>query len=102
MKIFETIERFKFIYKLIKEEQTGTANQFAQKVGISRSQLYNYLDYFKSYGIDIPYDFYKNSYVIENNNIEIIIHQPIQILKNGESITTNGGTANSDLLLLFE
>ena len=47
MKIFEIVERFDLICKLIKEEKTGTAKEFATKNGISRSMLFNYLDYLK-------------------------------------------------------
>jgi len=97
MKIFEIIERFDLIYKLINEEQTGTANEFARKLGISRSQLFNYLDYLKSYEIDIRYDLFKNSYVIENDNIEIKIQQPIKILRNDELVSTDGGSLYSSI-----
>ena|SRR6056297_336452 len=90
MKIFEIVERYSLINKLIKEERTGTAKEFAQKIGISRSQLFNYLDYLKSYEIEIHFDFHKNSFVFEEN-IELDIQQPIKVLKNNELISTGGG-----------
>lgn len=90
MKIFEIVERYSLINKLIKEERTGTAKEFAQKIGVSRSQLFNDLDYLKSYEIEIHYDFHKNSFVYEKNLV-IDIQQPIRILRDNELIETNGG-----------
>jgi len=83
MKIFEFIERFDLIYKLLKEKRTGSANEFAKKVGISRSQLFNYLDHFKSYDIVIKYDFYLNSYIMEKD-IDLEIRQPVEVLRDNE------------------
>ena len=85
MKIFEIVERFDLIYKLIKEEKTGTAKEFAQKVELSCSQLFNYLEYLKSFEIEIYYDVYKNSYVLKND-VEDEIYQPIRVLTNNELI----------------
>ena len=58
MKIFEIVERFDLIYKLIKEERAGTASEFAKKLNISRSHLFNYLDHIKLYGLEVHYDFF--------------------------------------------
>ena len=90
MKVFEIVDRFDLICKLIKEEKTGTANEFAKKIGVSRSQLFNYLDYLKSYEIDIHYESHKHSFIIEND-VEIEIQQPIRVLKNNELISTGCG-----------
>lgn len=90
MKIFEIVERFELIYKLIKEERTGTANEFARKIGISRSQLFNYLDYLKSQEIEIHYELFKNSYVI-GNDVEIEIQQTIKVQKDNELFSIKGG-----------
>ncbi len=89
MKIFEIIERLDLIYKLIKEQQTGTAKEFAQKVGLSRSQLFNYLDYLKSFDIEIKYDIFLNSYVIESKK-ELKIQQPIRVLNDYEHTKVDG------------
>jgi len=90
MKIFEIVERYSLINKLIKEERTGTAKEFAKKIGVSRSQLYNYLDYLKSYEIEIHYDLHKKSFVYEEN-IDIEIQQPIRILRHNELISIDAG-----------
>ncbi len=90
MKVFEIIERLERINKCLKEERTGTAKEFAAKIGISRSMLFNYLDYLKSYDIQIKYERKRNSFVFEED-IEIEIKQPIRILKNNKLISTSGG-----------
>ena len=90
MKIFEFIERFELIYKLIKEERTGSANKFAKEIGISRNQLYNYIDHFKAYGIKIRYDLYKSSYIMKDS-VELEIQHPIETLENNQLTGTEGG-----------
>ena len=90
MKVFEIIERLERINKCLKEKRTGTAKEFAAKIGISRSMLFNYLDYLKSYDIQIKYERKRNSFVFEED-IEIEIKQPIRVLKNNELISTSGG-----------
>ncbi len=52
--------------------------------------MFNYLDWLKSYNIDIHYDSHENSYMIEKG-VVIETQEPIRILKNNELITTNGG-----------
>lgn len=91
MKIFEIIERFELMYKLLKEKRTGSANEFASKVGLSRSQLFNYLDYLKSYELEIKYDEFVNSYIIENGK-NLKIQQPIRVLKDSEKANIDAGS----------
>jgi hypothetical protein len=43
MSLFKYIERAKIIHKLIEKEKTGSSDEFAQKVGISRSLLMEHL-----------------------------------------------------------
>ena len=63
MKLQETIERYRKIDMLIRREKTGSPVEFADKLGISRSQLYNYLDELRDYGAGIIYDRAKGSYL---------------------------------------
>ncbi|MCL2312498.1 MAG: HTH domain-containing protein [Firmicutes bacterium] len=55
MKVFEQIQQLQRIHQLIAAEQTGSPKEFAQKLGISPSRLYNILDELKSRGIPISY-----------------------------------------------
>jgi hypothetical protein len=43
MSLFKYIERAKAIHDLIEKEKTGSSDEFAQKVGISRSLLMEHL-----------------------------------------------------------
>ena len=63
MKLQETIERYRKIDMLIRREKTGSPAEFASKLGISRSQLYNYLEELRDRGADIIYDRAKGSYL---------------------------------------
>jgi ACT domain-containing protein len=79
MKVFKIIERLDKIIELLKEEKTGSAIDFAKKIGILRSMLFNYFEYLEAYEIDIRYDKRKNSYVISDSmHVEVI--EPIQII----------------------
>ena len=80
MKVFEIIERLEIIIKFLEEKNTGTSIEFAKRIGISRSMLFNYFDYLKSFNINIKYDRQLNSFVI-NGNTEVEIQQPIKIYK---------------------
>lgn len=48
-------ERINNAHKLILEEKTGTPEEFAKKLNISRSQLYNLIDKLKEYDAPIKY-----------------------------------------------
>ncbi len=55
MKAVEQLERLKRMNKLIKAENTGTPNEFAQRLGISRRQLYSYIELIKDMGVLTAY-----------------------------------------------
>lgn len=55
-------ERINKAHKLILEEKTGTPEEFAEKLKIGRSQLYNLIDELKEYGAPIKYSKKMNSF----------------------------------------
>ena len=55
-------ERINKAHKLILEEKTGTPKEFAEKLKISRSQLYNLIDNLKEYEAPIKYSKKINSF----------------------------------------
>ncbi|WP_462318983.1 hypothetical protein [Marinilabilia sp.] len=67
MIVFKHIQRLEKINKLISENRTGTPDEFAQRIGVRRRQLFNYLDELRSYGVDICYCRQTRSYLFENN-----------------------------------
>lgn len=47
---------------LIGKECTGTADEFAQKLGISERTLQNHIQQLRGMGIDVIYDHYRRTY----------------------------------------
>ncbi len=56
MYFIHQIEKIQKLNKLVEEEKTGTPSEFAEKLHISRSKLYELLDTLKSFGKEIKYD----------------------------------------------
>ena len=55
MKLLEQIDRLMLIVKLIKQRRTGTCEQLAKRVNLSRRRLYEILEELKSRGAPIEY-----------------------------------------------
>ncbi|MCL2727006.1 MAG: HTH domain-containing protein [Bacteroidales bacterium] len=49
------MDRMCQLHELIRLEQTGTPNELAERLHISRTQLYKMLDIVKEYGVDVRY-----------------------------------------------
>jgi predicted DNA-binding transcriptional regulator YafY len=62
MKTLKQLERLKKIHQLIKINNTGRPKEFANKLKISESQLYNILDDLKLKGFPIKYSRNLKSY----------------------------------------
>lgn len=56
------IERFQKIDKLIQKKATGNATELAQKIGVSRRTIIEFIAVMKQLGAPIYFDKYKNSY----------------------------------------
>ena len=67
MILIKHIERFEKIDKLIRERRTGTPDELAHRIGISRRQLYNYLDELRSYCVEVSYSRICHSFEYDNN-----------------------------------
>jgi transcriptional antiterminator len=63
----ERLERIKQMHRLISDKTTGTPETFAKKVGLSRRQMYNQLDFFKSYNAPIKYSKVSQTFYYEGN-----------------------------------
>jgi hypothetical protein len=62
MNFIKQIERLKKMHELISIERTGTPDVFAEKMHLSRSQLYNELDFMKQLDAPIKYCKKKTSF----------------------------------------
>ena len=67
MQLFETINRIQCIHEMILKEMTGTPQEFAEHLHISRRQLYNILDEFKYLGAQIHYNRTRETFYYTNN-----------------------------------
>ncbi len=56
MNIIKYIERLKFMDELIRKNATGTPDEFAKKLGVSRSTLDKYLKVLKEMNAPIKYN----------------------------------------------
>ena len=83
MQLFESIDRAQRIHQFIRTESTGTPCEFAQRLGISRRQLYYCLEEFKDFGAQIMYNRIKSTFYYANN-FEFILTIRTSPLNNQE------------------
>ncbi|MCT4643536.1 MAG: HTH domain-containing protein [Carboxylicivirga sp.] len=67
MKFITQMERYERILLLIKRKATGTPNEFAERIGVSESTLYEYLRVLKERGAEIEYCDCRISYILKND-----------------------------------
>jgi predicted DNA-binding transcriptional regulator YafY len=70
MKVFEYLDRISLMHKLVSRQRTGTPEEFAGMLGVSRTSLYELIDELRSRGAPIAYSksaktfFYRQPYDI--------------------------------------
>ena len=62
MEFLKLHDYIKELDSLIRQECTGTASEFAQKLGVSERTLYYHLNELKLLGVEIVYDPYQKTY----------------------------------------
>ena len=92
MNFIRQIERMQLLNKLIREQRTGSPEELAERLGVSRRQLYAYLEYMKDFGLDICFSRKVNSFMYGDEK-EIKIDLNIQVLKASEARQIQGGWA---------
>ena len=71
MKFLEQIERINEMHRLICTSSTGTPREFAKRLNISRTTLYEYIDELKSRSAPIAYSrqektfYYKRPFIMK-------------------------------------
>ncbi len=55
MKLFEYLDRISMMHKLVSRQKTGTPEELARHLGVSRTTLYELLDELRSRGAPITY-----------------------------------------------
>lgn len=88
--LLEQFDRVRNIDRLIRLHNTGNADEFAQKLNISRRQIYNILEEFKSLGLCISYNRSQRSFVYDRPyqidisfNIRELADEDMQLTKGG-------------------
>ena len=92
MNFIRQIERMQLLNKLIREQRTGSPEELAERLGVSRRQLYAYLEYMKDFGLDICFSRKLNSFMYCDEK-EMKIDLRIQVLKPSETHQIQGGWA---------
>lgn len=67
MSLLKYVERLRRMDSLISMMATGTPEEFAEKMGIKRSTLFESLQEMREFGVDIKYSFIRQSYYYANN-----------------------------------
>ena len=55
MKVFEYLDRISMMHKLVLRQRTGTPEELARRLGVSRTSLYELIDELRSRGAPIAY-----------------------------------------------
>lgn len=62
MSYFTYFNRLKALDSLLRTYYRGTADELANRLGVSRRTIFEYFDILKSHGAEIKYDRYSKSY----------------------------------------
>ena len=90
MKTIQQLERLRKIHQLIKKRNTGSPNELANRLKISRRQLYNVIEYLKE--IEAPLIFSrKNNTFYYEHEFDLLINVNVQVMVNEELRTIYGG-----------
>ncbi len=87
MSLLKYIERLKRMDDLIRRKATGCADEFASKLGISKSQLYDELKEMKELGAPLEYCQTRKSYIYNAETKLIVVFQKdLKEVKGGQNI----------------
>jgi predicted DNA-binding transcriptional regulator YafY len=74
MSIITSIDKIEQINSLIRFKQTGNPEEFAKKLNVSRSMLYQYIEEMKTLGATIKYSRYSETfYYVNGFNVKVEI-----------------------------
>jgi len=100
MKVFEYLDRISMMHKLVTRQKTGTPDEFARQLGVSRTSLYELIDELRSRGAPIAYSksaktfFYRQPY-------DIAVTCSLRPLTYNEIKESSGGVKIFSKILFF-
>lgn len=84
------IERIQILNKLIASRRTGSPDELANRLGVSRSQLYLIIDYMKDMGLGISFSRRFNSFYYEEDS-RLFIEFSLKVMSSEEVGNISGG-----------
>ncbi|MGY6560343.1 MAG: DNA-binding protein [Nitritalea sp.] len=84
MELFLQIERIKFLNQLLQQENTGTPDMLASRLGISRSKLYTILEQLRDIGLEIKYSRMRQTFYCEEGS-ELQFEVTIRVIKKNRA-----------------
>jgi len=84
VKVIEVVERLSRIHELILSKKTGRPDDFAKTIKVSKSQIFNYLDYIRDFGAEVTYNNAAQSYEYTGEYIPEF-SKPIKLVKKKDS-----------------
>jgi biotin operon repressor len=100
MKVFEYLDRISMMHKLVSRQKTGTPEEFASQLGVSRTSLYELIDELRLRGAPIAYSksaktfFYRQPY-------DITVTCSLRPLSYNENKENSGGAKVFSKILFF-
>ncbi len=100
MNFIKQIERLQLLNKLIEEERTQAPEDLANRLGVSRRQLYNYIENLKDIGLEVVFSRKHNSFCYPTQKkLEISFH--FKILEEDNVTKINGGFFSKSFFRAF-
>ncbi|MCG8579937.1 MAG: HTH domain-containing protein [Bacteroidales bacterium] len=100
MKALRHLERLQLIYDIIEKGFTGSPDELASKLRISRRTLYENIEVIKEYGIEIDYCRTRKTFRILNDKSFKIVFE-IVVLDKEQQRNINGGTVSLSIPCFF-
>jgi predicted DNA-binding transcriptional regulator YafY len=91
MNFIKQIERIQKVNHLIRLQRTGTPEELASKLGVSKRQLYNVLDFLKENGASLVYSRERQTFYYREKDFNMEIVFSIRPLVKDEIHETTGG-----------
>ena len=100
MKLFEYLDRISRMHKLVLSRRTGSPCEFADRLGVSRTSLYDMIDELKSRGAPILYSKSSRTFYY-SEPFDVTINCSFRSLSQSEVKNVSGGIKFSPKVLFF-
>lgn len=98
MNFIDHVEKIKIMHELISSERTGSPNEFAKKMEISKKGIYNTIIFLKNFDAPIRYCAVKRSFYY-SSFFDLELKFSIKIINEHQTKITDGGFDYGSVLL---